>query len=177
MVTHNTPVGGFQGAFILWLSPGSRNWVPAAAMCVTREMPKRVARVSGLLRVGFSHARSPSSNRMSSIWMGHAANAGPLKCDPVLVSLERRGRVQSRAPIRGPDQAILALDPSANRKSFKLAKYILLLPQNEDGNLYTNQARRLVSPCFTAGSCRLPACLPTQRQRNGRPSGETKCLP
>ena len=92
--------------------------------------------------------------------------------NPCAVSVERHGRVQSRTPILGPDRALLALGPSANRKSINLAKYILLLPHGEYGNLYTNQARRLVSPCFTAGSCRLPACLPTQRQRNGRPRGE-----
>jgi hypothetical protein len=32
---------------------------------------KRVASVSAVLTVGFSHARCPSGNRASSIWMGH----------------------------------------------------------------------------------------------------------
>ena len=58
------------------------------------------------------------------------------------VSVERHGRIQSRTPILGPDRALLALDPSANRKSIKLAKYILLLPQNEYGIFYTNQEGR-----------------------------------
>jgi len=31
--------------------------------------------------------------------------------------VERHGRFQSRTPIPGPDRALLALDPSANRKS------------------------------------------------------------
>jgi hypothetical protein len=47
---------------------------------------------------------------------------------PSLLSAERHGRVHSRTPILRPDRGLLALGPSANRKSIKPAKYILFLP-------------------------------------------------
>jgi hypothetical protein len=52
------------------------------------------------------------------------------------VSAERRGRVQSRTPILGPDRALLALDPAANCKSLKPAKYVFLLRRKSAENLY-----------------------------------------
>jgi hypothetical protein len=61
---------------------------------------------------------------------------------PSLLSRERHERVQSRTPILGSDRALLAQYPSANRKSIKPAKHVLLLRRNEYGNLYTNQERR-----------------------------------
>ena len=89
------------------------------------------------------------------------------------VSVERHGRIQSRTPILGPDRALLALGPSANRKSIKLAKYILLLRRKSTGiSILTRNERSLVFPCSRAGRCKLPASLLTPRQRNGRPRGE-----
>ena len=90
------------------------------------------------------------------------------------VSAERHGRAQSRTPIRGPDRALLALDPSANRKSIKPAKYSLRLRRKSTGiSILTRQEERsLVFPCSRAGRCKLPASLLTPRQRNGRPRGE-----
>jgi hypothetical protein len=95
-----------------------------------------------------------------------------------LLSWERHGRVQSRTPILGPDRALLALGPSANRRSAKPAKYVLLLCGKSKGNsILTRNVRSLVSPSSRAGRV---SCRPPSLQR-GRGTGDqeekSKCQP